>query len=149
LRFSLRLGFGLLLLGAALPAGAAPPSSKACRISVDASADGSFALAGYDARPARLSPLAALTRDRFTAAARRLCAAGILRPADLLRFRKLVVQNGEGATEPLIYRDERMAPDSFIFQYAFQDGGPPPPAEFEQALRCWKRPRSAGCDTGD
>ena len=91
----------------------------------------------------------ALTRDRFTAAARRLCAAGVLRPADLARFRRLVVQNGEGATEPLIYRDELMGPDIFVFQYAFQDGGPPAPAEFERALRCWKRPQSRGCDIGD
>lgn len=87
----------------------------------------------------------ALTRDRFAAAARRLCAAGVLRPADLARFRRLVVQNGEGATEPLIYRAEGMGRDEFVFQYAFQDGGPPGPAEFEQALRCWKR----GCDSGD
>jgi hypothetical protein len=149
LRISPALGFGFLLLGAAVPAAAAPPASKACRIAVTASADGSFAQAGYDASPARLTPLVALTRDRFTAAARRLCAAGILRPADLARFRKLVVQNGEGATEPLIYHDELMGPDFHIFQYAFQDGGPPAPAEFERALRCWKRPRSRGCDTGD
>ena len=144
------LGLGLLLLGAALPeAAAAAPSSSACKISVAVSADGSFAQAGWDGRPARLSPLVALTRDRFIAAARRLCAAGVLSPADLARFRKLVVQNGEGATEPLLYRDELMGPDFFVFQYAYQDGGPPAPAEFERALRCWKRPQSRGCDIGD
>jgi hypothetical protein len=124
-------------------------AAPVCTISVSASADGSFAQAGYDSSPARLSSLVALTRDRFAAAARRLCAAGILRPADLGRFRKLVVQNGEGATEPLIYRDEARAGDAFIFQYAFQDGGPPTPAEFERALRCWKHPQSRGCETGD
>jgi hypothetical protein len=59
------------------------------------------------------------------------------------------VQNGEGATEPLIYRDETMERDSFVFQYAFQDGGPPTAAEFEQALRCWKRPQGPDCDAGD
>jgi hypothetical protein len=132
---------GLLLL-------AAPPAGG-CAISVEASADGSFAQAGYDSSPARLSRLAALTRDRFTAAARRLCASGVLRPADLARLRRMVVQNGEGATEPLIYREDSMRPDSFVFQYAFQDGGPPEPAEFERALRCWKRPQSRGCDAGD
>ena len=131
---------GLLLLAAA-------PPSPPCAISVEAAADGSFAQAGYDARPARLEPLAALTRDRFAAAARRLCTGGVLRPTDLARFRKLIVQNGEGATEPLIYRTPEMAPGIYVFQYAFQDGDPPDAAAFEQALRCWKRPKS--CDFGD
>jgi hypothetical protein len=65
----------------------------------------------------------------------------------LKRLRALIVQNGEGATEPLFY--EEQAADLFVFQYAFQDGGPPEAAAFEQALRCWKRPRSRGCDSGD
>ena len=142
------LAMGLLaLVAAALPAAA--EAGPQCRISVTASVDGSFAAAGHDSRPARLRPLAALTRDRFVTAARRLCASGALRPADLARFRRLVVQNGEGATDPLIYRDEAAAKGSYVFQYAFQDGGPPEPAAFEQALRCWKRPNSPGCDFGD
>ena len=143
------LGLGLLALaGAALPA-AARAAAPACRISVTASADDSFAGAGYDSSPARLRALAALTRDRFAAAARRLCASGVLRPGDLERFRRLVVQNGEGATEPLIYRDRAAAPGSYVFQFAFQNGGPPGPAGFEHALRCWKRPQSRGCDLSD
>ena len=150
MRGAVGLAFGLLMLAPAAPAGAADrPAAKACSLSVSASADDSFASAGYDARPARLAPLVALTRDRFTAAAKRLCAAGILRAADLARFRRLIVQNGEGATEPLVYQEESMGRETFIFQYAFQDGGPPPPAEFERALRCWKRPQSRGCDIGD
>jgi hypothetical protein len=130
---------------AAAPAGAR--AVRPCAISFAASADGSFAQAGYNSDPARLSKLAAATRERFTAAALRLCALKVLSPADLARFDRLVVQNGEGATEPLIYQDPAMGPRVFIFQYAFQDGGPPEPAEFEQALRCWKRPRT--CDFGD
>jgi hypothetical protein len=142
-------GFALApLLGAALLPAAAQ-ARTGCRISVGASADGSFAQAGYDARPARLRPLAAATRDRFTAAARRLCGAGVLRQSDLARFRKLVVQNGEGATEALIYRDETMERGTFVFQFAFQNGGPPTAVEFERALRCWKRPQAPGCDSGD
>jgi hypothetical protein len=133
---------GLLLLAAAPPAGA-------CTISVEAAADGSFAEAGYVSSRARLDRLAGLTRGRFAAAARRLCAAGLLRPADLARFRRLVVQNGEGATEPLLYRTPDMPAGTFVFQFAFQDGGPPPPAEFERALRCWKRPGSPECYIGD
>jgi hypothetical protein len=128
----------LLLLAAAPPAGH-------CAITVSAAADRSFAQTGYDANPRRLSDLAAATRERFVAAARRLCSAGALRPADLARFRKLIVQNGEGATEPVLYQDPSMAPDMFIFQYAFQNGGPPPPKAFESALRCWKTPERAGC----
>lgn len=133
---------GLLLLAATPPAGG-------CAVSVTAEADGSFAQAGWDSSPARLARLAALTRQRFAAAARKLCAAGALRPADLARLRALVVQNGEGATEPLLYRTPDMARGAWVFQFAFQDGGPPEPAAFEQVLRCWKRPNGAGCDLGD
>ncbi|MEA3054190.1 MAG: hypothetical protein QOG72_3093 [Sphingomonadales bacterium] len=127
---------------------AAQPAER-CAISVVARADSSFAQAGYDASPERLAHLAAQTRDRFRAAALRLCRAGVLRSSDLARFGEMVVQNGEGATEPVLYREPGMKPRSFIFQYAFQDGGPPEAAAFEQALLCWKRPRSADCDLGD
>lgn len=151
MRLPLASGLALLLLAAALPEGAvAAPPAKACTISVVTSVDReSFARAGHRSGPARLESLNALTRDRFTAAARRLCAARVLTPSDLARFRRLVVQNGEGATEPLIYREEGSGRDLLTFQYAFQNGGPPGPAEFEQALRCWKRPQGPGCDLGD
>lgn len=141
---------GLLLLGSAVSAGAgARPPADACKVSVAVSAHrDSFESAGHDSSPERLAGLAAATRARFVAAARRLCAAGILRPADLARFRTLIVQNGEGATEPVLMQ-ELMARDFYVFQYAFQNGGPPQPAEFEQALRCWKRPSDPACDFGD
>lgn len=132
------------MLLAGLLLAAAPPASP-CAISVEAAADGSFVQAGYDGSLARLGPLADLAGRRFAAAARRLCAAGVLRPTDLARFRRLVVQNGEGATEPLIYRTPGMPPFTWVFQFAFQDGGPPPVADFERALKCWKYPKKAGC----
>lgn len=132
---------GLLLLGS-------PPASG-CAVSVSARADGSFAQAGYDSSPERLRRLSDRTRERFASAARRLCAAGVLKPSDLARIGELIVQNGEGATEPLLYREPSMPPRTFVFQYAFQDGGPPSAAEFEQALRCWKRPSARGCQPGD
>lgn len=147
----LAIGLGLLPLAAALSssAGAAAPA-KACARPIVVTGDyESFRQAGHDIRPRQFSALVALARDRFNAAARRLCAAGILRPADLARFGRVVIQNGEGATEALIYQEESSARDIFIFQYAFQEGGPPAPAEFERALRCWKRPQSRGCDIGD
>ncbi|MEA3064432.1 MAG: hypothetical protein QOJ27_871 [Sphingomonadales bacterium] len=86
---------GLLLAAAAAPA-------HGCAVAVGARADGSFAQAGYDSSPARLGRLAEQSRIRFVAAARRLCAAGLLRPSDLAGFHELVIQNGEGATEPVI-----------------------------------------------
>ncbi|HEX8623243.1 MAG TPA: hypothetical protein VF718_14840 [Allosphingosinicella sp.] len=138
---------GWLVLAAWAASPAEARSVRPCAISFTASADGSFAQAGYSSTPARLSRLAAATRERFTAAALRLCAARVLTPADLARFGRLVVQNGEGATEPLVYQDPQMGPRVFIFQYAFQEGDPPDAAAFEQALRCWKRPKS--CDFGD
>ena len=140
---------GSLLLAACAATPAEARAARPCSLSFTAAADDSFARAGHDSSPARLSRLAAQVRQRFTAAALRLCAAGILRPADLARFGRLVFQNGEGATEPLIYQDPQMGPRVFIFQFAFQDGGPPEPAAFEQALRCWKRPQSRDCDVGD
>ena len=137
---------GLLLLAAFAAAPAAARTSGApCTVSFQASADGSFAAAGHDSSPARLARLVALTRERFAAAALRLCAAGVLGRDDLARFGRLVVQNGEGATEPVIYRDPGTAPRTFIFQFAYQNGGPPDAAAFEQALRCWKYPKRAGC----
>ncbi|HEX8263281.1 MAG TPA: hypothetical protein VF547_10455 [Allosphingosinicella sp.] len=138
---------GLLAAAAWAPAPADARTARGCAISLTAAADGSFAQAGYNSGPARLAKLAAATRERFTAAALRLCALKVLTPGDLARFGRLVVQNGEGATEPLLYQDPAMGPRVFIFQFAFQDGGPPEPAEFEQALRCWKRPKR--CDFGD
>jgi hypothetical protein len=144
-------GLGLLLLTAAFSSEAvAAGPVKGCSRPVVATGDHeSFRQAGHDIRPAQFAALIALTRERFNAAADRLCAAGVLRPADLARLRRIVVQNGEGATEPLIYREEKAARDVFIFQYAFGTGGPPAPAEFERALRCWKRPGGPGCDLGD
>jgi hypothetical protein len=140
------LAAALLLLFANSP-GQALAGNRAsdCRLAPTASADGSFAEAGRDAGRARLANLAALTRLRFVVAARRLCIAGILSPADLAGFGALVVQNGEGATEPLLYREEGMRPRSWIFQYAFEDGGPPGEAAIVQALRCWKRPGGPDC----
>jgi hypothetical protein len=134
-----------LLASIGVPAAAVARAPVKCQLSVTASADGSFAEAGYDSSPARLSVLAAATGDRLAAAARRLCAENVLRPGDLLRLHKIVVQNGEGATEPVLYRTPSMPPGTLIFQYAFQNGGPPEPAAFEDALRCWKRPSGAGC----
>ena len=136
---------GLLVLAACAATPADARAVRACTLSFTASADGSFAQAGHDSRPARLTKLAALTRERFAAAATRLCAAKVLSPSDLARFGRLIVQNGEGATEPIVYQDPLMGPRTFIFQYAFQNGGPPEAAEFERALRCWKRPQLDGC----
>ncbi|HEU0097986.1 MAG TPA: hypothetical protein VFQ67_04350 [Allosphingosinicella sp.] len=132
---------GLLLLASA--------ASGGCPLSIGARADGSFAQAGYRLSPRHLERLAGQTRDRFVAPARRLCLARVLRPSDLEKFGELIVQNGEGATEPVIYREENMPRRTFVLQYAFQGGGPPEVAAFEQALRCWKRPRGPGCDYGD
>jgi hypothetical protein len=135
--------------GAARPASTAEPRPGACTFSPSMRLDGSFDGTGYRRSPEARHRLLAQTRQRFTGAAVRLCAVGVLRPADLARLRTVIVQNGEGATEPLLYGDALMGPDFWVFQYAFQDGGPPPPPAFEHALRCWKRPQASGCDAGD
>jgi hypothetical protein len=133
------LGLAFLLL-AAQPAGG-------CVVSVSVRSDDSFAQAGYDSSSARLGRLTTEVQERFAAAAHRLCANGKLRPEDLASFRELIVQNGEGATEPVLYRELGMKARAYFFQFAFQNGGPPEPAAFEEALLCWKHPRS--CEPGD
>ena len=135
-------------IGAPAPAMAVPPARPAagCHISLPASPDTeSFTNAGRSGGAAS----AQQTGLAFAAAATHLCAAGVVRPANVARYRSLLVRDAEGAANPNIYDDAEEHPGALIIEYAFADGGPPSQAQIEAALRCWRNPHGAGCATED
>jgi hypothetical protein len=139
----------LLALATAAPAGAAPPAAaprpaSGCTLSVQAGPD----RAGLNLPPQRIARIVADTRDHFAAAARAACAAGIVAPGDLAHFRRLVLRDAEGTTEPMLFTREA-GPGAAILDFAYQSGPAPTVAALRSALRCWKRPSARGCEIGD
>ena len=125
-------------IGAPAPAFAAPPAHPSagagCHIALPASADNeTFTNAGRSGGAAS----AQQTGTVFTAAINHLCAAGVVRPANVARYRSLLV------------RDAEEHPGALIIEFAFADAGPPTQAQVEAALRCWRNPHGAGCATED
>jgi hypothetical protein len=73
-----------------------------------------------------------------------------VKPHDFARFTRLLVQDGEGATEPVLYTAREKGGQTLIFQYVFQNGGPPGQAAIEDAIFCWVHPDARRCaDAGD
>jgi len=140
--FALITGGGLAVL--ALPASALQPAGCAASIRAEADAE-SFATAG---RGGDTAALAGSTGANFAAAAQRLCAAGTIRAAELASFTALVVRNAEGTADPVVYDDPEQGDGNIILEYAFADGSAPSEASLSTAIRCWRRPESAGCDQG-
>src|SRR4051812_1572812 len=137
-------------IGAGAPAMALPPAraaaGAACHIALPATADAeSFTNAGRSGAAAS----ARLTGAVFAAAANHLCATGIVRPANVARYRSLLVRDAEGAADPNVYDDAEEHPGALIIEFAFADAGPPSQAQVEAALRCWRNPHGAGCSTED
>ncbi|HYJ53894.1 MAG TPA: hypothetical protein VEW04_12070 [Allosphingosinicella sp.] len=142
------IGLAFAGLVAVAPGQSAQPrgGAAACRISLPASADAqSFTAAERQDGAAS----AQQTGTVFAAAASHLCASGVVRPANLSRYRRLLVRNAEGAAEPNIYDDAEEQPGALIIEFAFADGPPPTQAAVEAALRCWRSPGSAGCSAED
>ena len=137
-----RGGERLTLLLASLLLAAAAPAAQ-CPIAVTAAADHSFAEAGWDGSPERLAPLAAATRQRFEAAARRLCAQGAAEPADLARFRTPGRPERRGGDRAAPLPDRGDGARRLGLPIRLPGRRPAEPAAFEQALRCWKRPKRA------
>jgi hypothetical protein len=138
------------VLGAFAPAMAVPPArpapAGACHISLPATADTeSFTNAGRSGGAASAQQTGAV----FAAAATHLCAAGIVRPANVARYRSLLVRDAEGAADPNIYDDAEEHAGALIIEFAFADAGPPTQAQIEAALRCWRNPHGAGCSAVD
>lgn len=141
------LGAGALA-GIAAPALAAPSPAGACRLTLRAEPDGR-SFAGIGGASARVALLARDTGTSFAAAASRLCASGIVRPANLAPFSRLLVRNAEGAAQPAVYDDAEESPGALILEYAFGAGRAPGQAALEAALRCWRDPARAGCAAED
>ena len=147
----MRIAFYALVAAGSLAAAAAPaaqPARAACRLSLPAAPDTqSFSAAGRN--DARAGALAQQTGSVFAAAASHLCASGVVRPAHLARYRRLLVRNAEGADNPNIYDDAEEQPGALIIEYAFADGPAPAQPAVEAALRCWRNPHAAGCSEED
>ncbi len=148
----MRFSLAILAAGAAIlgfgPALAAQPARAAagCHIALPASADNeSFTNAGRSNGGA----LAQQTGTIFAAAASHLCAAGVVRPANVARYRSLLVRDAEGAATPNVYDDAEEHAGALIIEFAFAEAGPPTQAQVEAALRCWRNPHGAGCATED
>src|SRR3954451_9542155 len=97
------------------PALAVPPAHPAaaggCHFALPASPDNdSFTNAGRSGG----AGLAQLTGAAFVAAAAHLCGAGIVHPANVARYRSLLVRDAEGATNPNIYDDAEEHPGVLI-----------------------------------
>lgn len=140
--------FALLAAGgfAAIAPPAAALQGAGCASSVRAQPDAeSFTAAG---RSGDTAALVSDTGANFAAAAQRLCAAGTVRAAELAGFTALVVRNAEGTAEPVVYDDPEQGEGNIILEYAFADGAAPSEASLGTAIRCWRRPESAGCDQG-
>jgi hypothetical protein len=145
----MRIGLFILLaaggLGASAPAAAAQRARPACQLSLPAGPDAaSFTTAGRSG-----AQLAQAVGATFAAAASHLCAAGVVRAANLRPYRRLLVRNAEGAAEPNIYDDAEEQPGALILEYAFAGGPAPTQAAIEAALRCWRNPNGAGCSAED
>ena len=141
-------------IGALAPASAVPPARQAarpaaaagCRIALPATADNeSFTNAGRSGGAASAQQTGAV----FAAAAAHLCAAGVVRPANVARYRSLLVRDAEGAADPNVYDDAEEHPGALIIEFAFAGGGAPSQAQVEAALRCWRNPHGAGCSRED
>jgi hypothetical protein len=137
---------GLLATAPAMAVPPARPAAAGCHIALPASADNeSFTNAGRSGGAASAQQTGAV----FAAAATHLCAAGVVRPANVARYHGLLVRDAEGASEPNIYDDAEEHPGTLIIEFAFAGAGSPSQAQVEAALRCWRNPHGPGCATVD
>jgi hypothetical protein len=133
--------------GMALPPARPAPhpaaaAGAACHIALPAAQDAeSFTNAGRSGGAASAQQTGAV----FATAINHLCATGIVRPANVARYRSLLVRDAEGASDPNVYDDAEEHPGALIIEFAFADAGPPSQAQVEAALRCWRNPHGAGC----
>ena len=146
----MRIHLSILMAAAAIAAGAPALAAQPARAAagchaLPASPDSeSFTNAGRSGGAAS----AQQTGTVFAAALTHLCGT-VVRPANLARYRSLLVRDAEGAANPNIYDDAEEHPGVLIIEYAFAGAGPPTQAQVEAALRCWRNPHGPGCATED
>jgi hypothetical protein len=97
---------------------------------------------------ARLEPFRRQAAKVFREAADGLCARKAIPARDVAALRRVVIQNGAGATETVLYVAPEFGPHSIVFQWTFAEGplSVPPRRDVESALLCWAHPRRKGCD---
>jgi hypothetical protein len=135
----------MFLALAAAPAGAG--CADAIRYDLDRSA---FRVDGAN-RPipvARLEPFRRQAAERFREAADGLCARKAIPAAGVAKIKRVVIQNGAGATETQLYQAREYGGDSLVFQWVFAEGklSVPKRSDVERALVCRFRPKTKGCD---
>jgi hypothetical protein len=137
----------IFLLAALAGAAPAPGCADAIRFDLDRSAfkvDG----ANRPIAPASLEPFRAKAAKAFRDAADGLCARGAIPAAKVARLKRVVIQNGAGATETQLYRAAEFGAQSLVFQWAFAEGplSVPGRRDIERALVCQYHPGAKGCD---
>lgn len=82
--------------------------------------------------------------QRFRAVANAMCAQGRLRPAALRPFRRLLVQQADGADNTAFMSGgHEFGRDTLVFQFVFDQGGArisysvPDEADLREGLLCW------------
>lgn len=147
----LRAIFAAAGIGSALfaiqPAAAAEGCAAHLMIEVD---EDSLLNAPVDTPPARkrLAPFGRAAGTLFARTADGLCRDGRLAPERLGPFRRLIVQNGSGAVDPLFYEDPHgFGSEDLIFQWIFADSDLQLPGEEDVAtgLLCWAEPEQEMC----
>jgi hypothetical protein len=97
---------------------------------------------------ARLEPFRLRASRVFREAANGLCARKGIPAAKVAGLRRVVIQNGAGATETQLYEASEFGPRSLVFQWVFAEGplSVPERSDVERALVCWAHPKHRGCD---
>lgn len=100
--------------------------------------------------PARLEPFRQRAAKLFREAADALCARKAIPAAGLARFRRVLIQNGAGASDPTFYEAREIGKDTLVFQWVFSEGEGrlevPKRSDVESALVCRFHPKRKGCD---
>lgn len=99
--------------------------------------------------PKELDATKTKVTDAVRSAAGMLCASSTMDAAKFAPFKRLLIRNAAGATEPHVYPGEAtLGRDVLVIEYAF-DGPSSAPSEREiaGALVCWGDPKSTGCET--
>jgi hypothetical protein len=103
--------------------------------------------AGAGATAEQIEMLRAAAERQFRTVADRMCEAGQLRAEDFDSYLRLLIQNGGGADNVVIYGDsETVGRETLVFQYVFDQGEEaanlalPPDEDLRGGLICWARP---------
>jgi hypothetical protein len=128
-------------IGLALAALLAPGCADALRVEIDA---GSFAASGAAPSAAAVQALRGEAERAFRRAGNALCAEGAIPARAFASFRRLLVQQADGADNAAFWAGEGTPQaGDLVFQAVFHAGGErpalavPPDADLREGLICW------------